>query len=92
MEKVIIYLDADGNPVMLIPSREALSRYTIEAIAEKDVPSGTSYKIVYKNKVPDGWTSSASWTRTVQTLGSGVGGPVEVFRDNPSHPDYVPAS
>lgn len=92
MEKVIIYLDADGNPVMLIPSQDALSRYTIEAIAEKDVPSGTSYKIVYKNKVPTDWSSGSSWFNGIQTLGSGVGGPVEVFRDNPSHPDYVPAS
>lgn len=89
MESIIVYLDADNLAALLIPTPEALSRYTIEEIAEKDVPNGRPYKIVRKSAVPTGWSSSSAWFSTIRTLASGVGGPADVFRDNPSHPDYV---
>ena len=89
MAKAVVYLDADNQPALLIPSNEALSRYTIEEIAEKDIPEGLSYKVIDTRHLPSGWHGDSSWFNTIRSYGTGVGGTADVFRDNPSHPDYV---
>ena len=44
--KRIIYKNADGSVTSLTPAPAALAIYSIDAIAQKDVPAGLPYKII----------------------------------------------
>lgn len=53
MGQVIIYTQDNGIVAVIHPTAEALELYGIEAIAQKDVPAGKSYKIIDAIKLPD---------------------------------------
>lgn len=88
MTKRIIYKHDTGLAVV-IPSDTALELYSIEEIAEKDVPAGTPYKIVDSSDIPTDLTFRNAWDIDGAELTDGVGGEHFMFRDDPSHPDYV---
>jgi hypothetical protein len=51
MSQVIIYKHDDCLAIVY-PTPEALNRYSIEAIALKDVPSGKPFKIIDSSELP----------------------------------------
>ena len=59
----IIYPTDDGGAVVLIPAPEWLAQEgnTLEALAEKDVPAGKSWKIVGAADIPTDRTFRAAW-------------------------------
>jgi hypothetical protein len=73
MNTRIIFQNNAGGVVIIIPSPEALNKYGIEAIAQKDVPAGKPYKIVDVADIPTDRTFRAAWEVDVATLTDGVG-------------------
>lgn len=59
--KRIIYKPDEGGVAVLVPSPEALSKHSIEAIAAKDVPAGVPYKIIDISDVPTDRTFRSAW-------------------------------
>jgi len=53
MTHVIVYLQDNNIPVVVIPTQEYLDFYGIEAVAHKDVPSNTAYWIIDAADLPD---------------------------------------
>jgi len=53
MNKIIIYPNDNGGIAALIPTPECLENYSIDAIAQKDVPSGVPYKILNLSDLPE---------------------------------------
>ncbi|GAB6178601.1 hypothetical protein JCM16814_35010 [Desulfobaculum senezii] len=77
--KRIIY-KTDGNKVaVIIPTPEALLRHGIKAIAKKDVPFGTPYKIVDASEIPVDRTERDLWTIDAADLTDGFGGKSNAF-------------
>ena len=71
MSQVVIYTQ-NGAVEVLIPTKEALEEYGIEAIALKDVPEGAPFKIVDHADIP--WdVAQAAWQVNVAELTDGVG-------------------
>ena len=56
----IIYPTADGGVAVIVPTDEC--GLTIEAIAAKDVPAGTPFKIVDADTIPSDRTFRNAWT------------------------------
>jgi hypothetical protein len=73
MTQVIIYNQDNGNVAMVIPTPEALENYTIQQIADKDVPEGKPYKIVNRADVPADMTFFNAWEVADDALTDGVG-------------------
>ena len=73
MNQRIIYKTNEGGVAVIIPSDEALSQYSIEQIAAKDVPAGLAYKIVDVNDVPSDRTFRDAWEVDEAVLTDGVG-------------------
>lgn len=69
----IIHPDDEGGVVVIIPTDEALSSHTIEAIAQKDVPHDKPYKIVSVSDLPSDRDFRNAWEVDVATLTDGVG-------------------
>ena len=69
----IIYKNENGGVSVVSPTEEALSFMTIDEIAQKDVPTGLSYKIVEDSDVPTDRTFRDAWTVDEATLTDGVG-------------------
>lgn len=65
MTQKIAYLNDDGSVALCIPTPDALTRYTIEQIADKDVPAGKNYAIVESDSLPD--TLQESWVLDLDT-------------------------
>lgn len=84
----IIYENDEGGVSVVIPTPEALAIYGIDAIAEKDVPSGKPYKIISSADVPSDRTFRNAWEADL-TNPDGTGGEYEMFITDPQHPDYV---
>ena len=61
MESRIIYKNTDNSVGVLIPTQEALQYFSIEAIAEKDVPKDLPYKIVSVDDIPTDRTFRSAW-------------------------------
>ena len=59
MNSRIIYPTADGGVAVIIPAEEC--GLTIEAIAAKDVPAGTPFKIVDATDIPSDRTFRNAW-------------------------------
>lgn len=78
MDQRIIYKTDDGIAI-IIPSPEALQTYTIEQIAEKDVPEGLPYKIVDVSEIPSDRTFRNAWDIDESELTDGVGGSITSF-------------
>lgn len=69
----IIYQADDGGVAVIVPSPEALAVYSVQAIAQKDVPPGKPYKIVDVADVPSDRTFRSAWEVEISSLTDGVG-------------------
>lgn len=85
----IIYKTDEGGVGIIIPTDEALQSYTIQEIAEKDVPAGKPYKIVPVDSIPSDRTFRGAWEVAEAELTDGIGGEHNMFITDPRHPDYV---
>lgn len=81
MTQCIIYKNDDGGVSIVIPAPEALEKYGIQAIAEKDVPEGKPYKIIDASDIPQDRTFRAAWTVDEEDLTDGVGGSITSFEE-----------
>ena len=70
LNKRIIYQDETGGVAIIIPCDCGL---TINEIAAKDVPTGSSYKIVDAADVPTDRELRNEWTVSETDLTDGVG-------------------
>ena len=70
MDKRIIYKNDDESVAIIVPADCGL---TIEQIAQKDVPTGKSYKIVDVSEVPSDREFRNAWTIDDAELTDGVG-------------------
>lgn len=76
----IIYKTDDGVAV-IIPTPDALQTYTIQQIAEKDVPAGKPFKIVDVSEIPSDRTFRNAWTVNEADLTDGVGAESNEFQE-----------
>lgn len=69
----IIYKNTDNSIGVLIPTQEALQYFTIEQIAEKDVPKDLPYKIVEDADIPSDreFRNAWEWDNTIEPDGFG---------------------
>lgn len=51
----VVYNDPQHGLCLLTPAPSCLQKYSLEEIADKDVPAGLPYKIVHKDELPDLW-------------------------------------
>ena len=70
MDKRIIYKNDDGTIGIIVPANCGL---TVEQIAQKDVPTGKSYKIVNVSEIPSDREFRNAWTIDDAELTDGVG-------------------
>jgi hypothetical protein len=70
--QVIIYKQDNGCIAVVSPTQEALEKYGIQAIAQKDVPVGKKFKIVNASDLPQD-TPQESWDVFELELTDGVG-------------------
>ena len=73
MDKKIIYKNTDGTITIITPSSEALETLTVDAIAQKDVPTGLKYKIVDVSEISSDRTFRNAWDIDETELTDGVG-------------------
>ena len=73
MSQRIIYQTDDGGVAVIIPTPEALELYGIDAIAQRDVPTGKPYKIVDVSEIPADRSKRAAWAVSADILTDGVG-------------------
>lgn len=73
MNQRIIYQTDDGGVAVIIPAPEAVAMLGIDAIAQKDVPTGKPYKIVDVSELPADRSKRAAWTVSSDILTDGVG-------------------
>jgi len=71
--QVIIFKNDDGGISIIHPTQEALDLYGIEAIAQKDVPSGKPYKIVQDDEIPTDRSQRNLWDVDEAELTDGIG-------------------
>ena len=83
MTQRIIYKNDNGGVSIIIPTYEALSEYTIQQIAEKDVPAGKPYKIIDLTEIPSDRTFRDAWTVDEGELTDGVGADNDHFPPKP---------
>ena len=95
MEKRILYQNDEGGISIIIPTAEWLESYTVEDLAQKDVPAGVNYWIVEVSEVPSDRTFRDAWeldTNIGTPDGQGIGADAwfakqlqeEVTDENPS--------
>lgn len=77
--KRIIFKNKDNSIGVIVPSQEAISKYTLVQIANKDVPAGLPYKIVNTSDVPDSRTFRNAWELAEDTVFDGVGSVSNTF-------------
>jgi hypothetical protein len=70
MDKRIIYKNDNGTVAIIVPIDCGL---TVEQIAQKDVPTGKSYKIVDVSDISSDRTFRNAWTIDDAELTDGVG-------------------
>ena len=73
MNQVIVYKQDNGTVAIIRPTEEVLTKYGINAIAQKDVPAGKRYKIVLTTDIPLDRTQRGQWTANDADLTDGVG-------------------
>lgn len=69
--KRILYRQDNGIVAIIIPANN--TKFTIEEIAAKDVPTGYKYKIVDVGDVPSDRSFRDAWTVSESDLTDGVG-------------------
>lgn len=79
MTQVIIYKQDNGVVAIIRPTEEALSLYGIEAIAQKDVPTGKPYRIINASEIPTDRSQRNAWTVDDTDLTDGVGAAWNTF-------------
>ena len=79
MSQVIIYKQDSGTVAIIRPTEEALLKYGIDAIAQKDVPAGKPYKIIDEAELPADRTQRSAWTVDEADLTDGVGAEWDTF-------------
>ena len=79
MDQRVIYKTEDGGVAILVPTSDALQNYTIQQIAEKDVPEGLPYKIVDISEISSDRTFRNAWEIDESELTDGVGGSIISF-------------
>lgn len=84
MSKVIIYKQDSGIVAIISPAPEAVERYGLVAIAQKDVPAGKPYKIIDASEVPSDRTFRDAWTVDDAELTDGIGGRFDSFDEVPA--------
>ena len=77
----IIFKNKDNSISIITPTQEALSLYSIEAIAQKDVPHNLPYKIVEDDVIPTDREFRNAWTIDDTELTDGVGGESNTFEE-----------
>ena len=70
---VIIYKQDNGTVAVVYPTSEAVEEFGIEAIAQKDVPTGKPYKIIDNADLPADRSQRMAWTVDEAELTDGVG-------------------
>jgi hypothetical protein len=53
MNQVILYVQENGSIAIVYPTEEALEMVGITEIADRDVPAGKPYRIVYASELPE---------------------------------------
>ena len=71
--KRIVFKNLDNTIAIIVPSEEALAKYTYKQLAEKDVPAGLEYVIVNTDVVPTDRTFRECWELEPNTKFDGVG-------------------
>ena len=79
MNQRIIFPNDEGGVSVIIPAPEAMSLYGIDAIAQKDVPTGKPYKIVDVSEIPADRSQRNAWTVDEADLTDGIGGESNEF-------------
>ena len=77
----IIYKTDDNGVAIITPTQEALELYTIEQVAQKDVPVGKAYKIVEDDYVPSDRICRSAWEIDESELTDGVGSESNTFEE-----------
>jgi len=77
MTQVIIYVQGNGIPAIIMPTQDALGKYGIMAIAIKDTPAGKPFKIIDASELPD--APQETWVVDESDLTDGVGGQSNEF-------------
>ena len=80
MTQVIIFLQDNGIPAVVMPTQEALDAHGIMAIAIKDVPAGKKFKIVDVSELPSDQPQE-TWVIDEALLTDGVGGESNTFTE-----------
>lgn len=73
MKKLVVYKTEADDVVVLIPTDEAVQKYGVLAVAQKDVPPGVPFKIITQDDLPADRTFRAAWDIDATTLVDGVG-------------------
>lgn len=73
MNQAIIYKQDNGVVAIIRPTEEALLKYGINAIAQKDVPAGKPYKIILDTEIPTDRIERNQWTANDADLTDGIG-------------------
>jgi len=78
MTQVIIFLQDNGIPAVVMPTQECLQTHSILDIAIKDVPAGKPFKIIDASDLPQDIPQEA-WTVSESELTDGIGGESNEF-------------
>lgn len=81
MAQIVVFKNTDGSIGVIHPSQEVLSKYTLKQVAEKDVPSGLSYKLMDTADLPDTRTFREAWELPEDTKFDGVGSDSYDFKE-----------
>jgi hypothetical protein len=77
MTQVIVYLQDNDIPAVVIPTQETIDAHGIMAIAVKDVPAGKKFAIIDAKDLPT--DLQEVWTVAEADLDDGVGGESNEF-------------
>lgn len=94
MNKIILYPRLEnGKQVGVVVKRESLSnkiskQFTLEQIAQKDVPKGLRYKFADESWVPEDRTFRDAWDFDFDADSDGVGADFGCGSDNPAPSDW----
>lgn len=80
MNQVIVYKRGDGIGI-ITPAPGALQQYTIQEVADKDVPAGRPYKIIDVSEIPTDRTFRDAWDIDESELTDGIGADRDLFLD-----------
>ena len=80
MSQAIIYNQDNGIPAVMVVSEEAIERFGLMAVAQRDVPKGKPFKIINMNELPEFWPQE-TWEIDESELTDGVGGSITSSRE-----------